>query len=236
MFHSIPFHENKITLNSYSIAMNTCDLSMPFMLVLLFWTKVSFPSPPWVSQPHFEASVKMRLTLSKVGIWSPLGLPQLQSSTAKGKTPLLEVSFILLEMPWSVDVENGLAWAIWTSVAQVIVERRVVSQTGSLTPNHKKSRIDPIPMCEDGVRHTIGKLLRRATSLLETSSRSEVWAGSYELPKSQESQLGQFWDSFVGVPGIKVIWMRVSWSNAENTIWGKAVVSLESGSWWVKWV
>jgi len=52
-----------------------------------------------VSQPHFEASVKMRLTLSKVGIWSPLGLPQLQSSTAKGKTPLLEMSFILLEMP-----------------------------------------------------------------------------------------------------------------------------------------
>jgi len=72
LFHSIPFHENKITFNSYSITMNTCDLSMPFMLVLFFWTRVSFPSPPWVSQPHFEASVRMRLTLSKVGIWSPL--------------------------------------------------------------------------------------------------------------------------------------------------------------------
>jgi len=30
-----------------------------------------------VSQPHFEASVRMRLTLPKVGTWSPPGLPQL---------------------------------------------------------------------------------------------------------------------------------------------------------------
>jgi len=27
-----------------------------------------------MSQPHFEASVRMRFTLPKVGIWSPLGL------------------------------------------------------------------------------------------------------------------------------------------------------------------
>jgi hypothetical protein len=52
-----------------------------------------------MSQPHFEASVRMRLTLPKVGIWSPPGLPQLQSSTAEGKTPRLEVFFIPLERP-----------------------------------------------------------------------------------------------------------------------------------------
>jgi hypothetical protein len=34
----------------------------------------------------------------------------------------------------------------------------------------------------------------------------------------------------------KTIWMWVRWSNAENTIWGKVVASLESGPWWVKWV
>jgi hypothetical protein len=38
------------------------------------------------------------------------------------------------------------------------------------------------------------------------------------------------------VPGIKAIWMRVRWSNADNTIWGKVVASPESGSWWVQWV
>jgi hypothetical protein len=87
-------------------------------------------------------------------------------------TPHLEVLFISLKRPWSVDVENGLAWAIWTSIAQVIVERRVGSQTANLTLDHKKSGIDPIPVCADGVRHTVGKLLRRATSLLQTSFRS----------------------------------------------------------------
>jgi len=51
----------------------------------------------------------MRLTLPKVGIGSLLGLPQLQSSTAEGKTPRLEVFFTMLERSRSVDVENGLA-------------------------------------------------------------------------------------------------------------------------------
>jgi hypothetical protein len=46
-----------------------------------------------LSQPHLEASVRMRLTLPKVGTWSPLGLPQLRSSIAKVKTPCLEVFY-----------------------------------------------------------------------------------------------------------------------------------------------
>jgi hypothetical protein len=52
-----------------------------------------------MSQPHFEASVRMRLTLPKVGTWSPPGHPQLQSSIAEVKTPRLEVFFIPLERP-----------------------------------------------------------------------------------------------------------------------------------------
>jgi len=145
-----------------------------------------------MSQPHFEANVRMKLTLPKVGTWSPSGLRQLQSSITKVKTHGLEVFFILLERPWSVNVKNGLAWAIQTSTAQVMVERRVGSQTVNLTPDHKKSGIDPIPVCEDRLWRTVRKLLRRATSLLQTSSQSEVWAGSYELPKSREFQPGQF--------------------------------------------
>jgi len=81
--------------------------------------------------------------------------------------------------------------------------------------------IDPTLGCAGGVRHTIGKLLRRATSLFQTSSQSKVWAESYELPKSRESNLGQFQDSSLGVLGLKAIRMWVRWSNAENTIWGR---------------
>jgi hypothetical protein len=50
-----------------------------------------------LSQPHFEASVRMRLALPKVGTWSPPGLPKLQSSIAGVKKPCLDVFFILLE-------------------------------------------------------------------------------------------------------------------------------------------
>jgi hypothetical protein len=178
----------------------------------------------------------MTLTLSKWGLGSPQGLPKLQSTISGVKTPRLEVFFMSLENYWNVDVENGLAWAIWTSTTQVMAKRKVGSQTGSLTPDHYKSGIDPTPVCADGVQHIIGRLSTKATSLLQTSSQSEVWANSYEFTKSRESKPGQFWDSSLGVPGQKAIWMWVSRSNAENTIWGKVVASLEFGPWWVLWV
>ncbi len=41
---------------------------------------------PFLSQPHFGLSVKMKLTLPKVGTWSPLGLPKTQSSITGVKT------------------------------------------------------------------------------------------------------------------------------------------------------
>jgi hypothetical protein len=46
-----------------------------------------------LSQPHFEASVRMRLAFPKVGTWSP------PSSIAENKTPCLEVFCILLKRP-----------------------------------------------------------------------------------------------------------------------------------------
>jgi len=46
----------------------------------------------------------------------------------------------------------------------------------------------------------------------------------------------QFRDSSLGVSGQKAIQMWVSWSNAENTIWGKVVASPKFGPWWVLWV
>jgi hypothetical protein len=78
----------------------------------------------------------MKLTLPKLGLGSPLGLLKLQSSIAGEKTPCIEVFFISLESHRSVDVENGLAWAIWRSTTQVMAKRKVGSQIGSLTPDH----------------------------------------------------------------------------------------------------
>jgi hypothetical protein len=41
----------------------------------------------------------------------------------------------------------------------------------------------------------------------QSSSQSEVEVGSYELPKFRESKQGYFWDSSLGVPRQKAIWM-----------------------------
>ncbi len=69
------------------------------------------PSGAWLtlSQPYFEKSVRMRLTLPKWELGSLLGLPKFYSSIAGVKTPHIEGFFISLESYQSEDVENRLA-------------------------------------------------------------------------------------------------------------------------------
>ncbi len=86
---------------------------------------------PLLSQPHFEGVVRSPLTLPKMGLGSPPGLLKIHSAIAGVKTPHIEAFFISLERSWSVDVQNGLAWAIWTYAAQVMVERRVRNRPDS---------------------------------------------------------------------------------------------------------
>jgi len=78
----------------------------------------------------------MKLTLPKWGFGSPPRFPRFQSSITRVKTPCIEVFFISLKSYQSVDVKNGLAWAIWTFVAQVMAKRRAKSQIAILTPDH----------------------------------------------------------------------------------------------------
>jgi len=68
-----------------------------------------------------------------------------------------------------------------------MAKRRAKSQTTSLTLDHKKSRIDPIYLALDNVRHTVEKLLTRATTLLYTAPQSKVCSQSYGAPKLRES-------------------------------------------------
>jgi hypothetical protein len=77
----------------------------------------------------------MKFTLSKWGLGSSPGLSKLQSLITKVKTPRIGVFFISWEIYQSVDVENGLAWAIWKYAAHVMTKIKVGSQTGSLTPD-----------------------------------------------------------------------------------------------------
>jgi hypothetical protein len=84
----------------------------------------------YLSQPLFGIGVRVKPTLPKVGSRSLLGLPKIQSSSSGVKTPRIGVFLIPLERSWSVNVQNGLAWAIWTFAAQVMGKRMAKSQTG----------------------------------------------------------------------------------------------------------
>jgi hypothetical protein len=87
-------------------------------------------------------------TLGKVGIWSPPGLPNVQSSTARPKTPRIGVFLVSLERSWSVDIENGLALAIWTFVAQVMGKRRAGVKLSLPTTKSRESTSSKPPNWE----------------------------------------------------------------------------------------
>ncbi len=55
----------------------------------------------------------------EMGTWESSMTPKTSEFDCRVKTPRLETFFMSLETYWSLDVENGLAWAIWTTVAQV---------------------------------------------------------------------------------------------------------------------
>jgi len=84
-----------------------------------------------------------------------------------------------------------------------MAKRRAGSQIANLTPDQKKSGIDLVYLALDNVKHNVGKLSTRATTLLETAPRFEVCSQSYGAPKSRESRLARFRDSHLGVPGEK---------------------------------
>jgi hypothetical protein len=70
-----------------------------------------------------------------------------------------------------------------------MVKRKVGNQIGNLIHDHKNLKINPIPLRAGGVRHAVEKLSMKATTLLQTSSQSEVYTRSYSPAKSQEFQL-----------------------------------------------
>jgi len=92
---------------------------------------VFFHGLQFCRNPTLGLSVRMQLTLLKVGKWSLLGLPKTQKTIWRVKSPCIGAFFISMERSWSLDAQNGLAWAIWTSAAQVMGKRRAGSQTTS---------------------------------------------------------------------------------------------------------
>jgi hypothetical protein len=75
-------------------------------------------------------------------------------------------------------------------------KRRAGSQTGKLIARlktqHKKSGIDLFPTSDLSVRHGVGNISTRATTLVQTSLRSNSALGSYGGSKFRESRQDNF--------------------------------------------
>jgi hypothetical protein len=135
----IPWKSWFITFKIWICVENSwCDLFWPHTLPHLFGCIFQFHQifPCLMSHPYFDQVWGWSPTLGKVGSWSPPGLPNVQRSIARPKTPRLGVFLVSLKRSRSVDVQNGLALVIWTFAAQVMGKRRVGSQTGNLAPDH----------------------------------------------------------------------------------------------------
>ncbi len=104
-----------------------------------------------------------------------------------------------------------------------MAKRRPESRTpGSppvLTPDHEKSRIDPKYLVAENVRHTVGKVSTRPTTLFQTETQSEVCSESYGASKSRESRWAGFRDS----RDKKSIWMPPLRRVTEYTIGSEVV-------------
>jgi len=74
-----------------------------------------------------------------------------------------------------------------------MAKRRARSQIANLTPNQKKSGIDPIYLAADDVRYTVGKLSTKATTLLQIAPRGLLT--KLRGPKIAEVLVGAIQDS-----------------------------------------
>ncbi len=84
--------------------------------------------------------------------------------------------------------------------------------------------------------YTIGKLLTRAKTLLETSPQLEVCTRSYGPPKLWKSQFLEFWDFQFGCLGTKWHLGVGPVAKHRDNYKGEGVASPKSEPWWVLWV
>ncbi len=72
-----------------------------------------------------------------------------------------------------------------------------------------------------GVIHTVGMILTRTTTSLQTPYQLKDYKKNYKPSKSWESQFREFWDSNLGIPGQNDIWALAPWLSTKNAIRGK---------------
>ncbi len=106
---------------------------------------------------------------------------------------------------------------------------------GNLTPDHKKSGIDPTSVCAGGVRYTVENFQWELQLCSKPHPNQSSEHEFITLQSCGSSNFGNF-GTPSKVPKQRAIWMWASQRGAKYTKWRKVVASLESGPWWVLWI
>jgi hypothetical protein len=116
------------------------------------------------------------------------------------------VFLVSLERSWSVDIENGLALAIWTSVTQVMGKRRPGVKFPTIKSRESTSSQPPNWRCDTSLERSRRGLQLWFKPRRDRTSQSGVMSSqSLETPPGTISE--QFRDSNLGVPGKRATWM-----------------------------
>jgi hypothetical protein len=165
----------------------------------------------WLSQPYFGQVWGEAQHLEKARIWSPPGLPNVQSSTTRVKTPHIGVFLVSLERSWNVDISKMPShwqfghlrpklWAKEGPGVKLAVWLPTTKSRESMPSRH------PIWACDMALERSRRGLHLRFRPRRDPSRQSRVMAvQSSESPVGTIS--GQFRDSISGVPGICATWM-----------------------------
>jgi hypothetical protein len=88
-----------------------------------------------MSQHYFE-KCEDETHIFKIGTWESSETPKNSEFNCRGQNTLHWGVFNIIRKLSKLDVDNGLVWAIWTFVAQVMAKKKARNQTSSLIPDH----------------------------------------------------------------------------------------------------
>jgi hypothetical protein len=145
-----------------------------------------------VATPLWEKCEDETHTL-ETGTWESTGTPETSEFDCRGqKTSHWDVLYII----GKVSKCRCQKWARMSHLD-------ICNISYGKKKGHQKSRIDPTPRRAGGVRHAVGKFSTRTTSLLETSSQSEVGPKRFWPRKVAKVQIGTVSGLPLGSPRIK---------------------------------
>jgi hypothetical protein len=148
--------------------------------------------------------------LEKLEVWSPPGLPNVQSLTTRPKTPRIEAFLVSLERSWNGISKMALHWPfrhlqpkLWAKEGPGVKLAIWLPTTKSRELTSSRHRLEECDTTLESSWKAFDKSYNFGLGLVPIRTwGEELWP--FKVPGVQP---GQFWDSISGFPTKCAIWM-----------------------------